>query len=582
MALTQATKPLRLKDFPSIMDYDADSKNDDSGRILRAVADGVDTLFIPSAAEVGVFRIGDLEIQKNIRLIGDSLAGYRKVGAVMQVHDDASFGIFFKGTGTSDSSGEHGGGVRVIGGGISNVYFSGETTNCGADFIKVQHCSSFLFENIGMRNTKGCGYHMRDFMESKITNFYMNSIGGEDKHPFYIGDIIDSSPWNVNNLHIEKGTMGSCGGNWLHISDRANADLIWFEGNKLEWDSNSLVPNSSRKAVIYAGHTERFMVLNNGFTYMTDAHNKYDTILEISEKANYGNIFIGNSAYGCDGTTYWDVKGGTLLTDNNITNTNMKYKVTSKHNQAAMCPPEIRTTTGNKPLTYDPKRWDSDFLPAHKMGGASASNTFTPDDDAVMLTTLRSVVGQEIRRMYIPKDMIAAGRVLEVTMRVKNDSDQPATAQLQCGGTAVNYQNISTETSTTTPTIQPNSGWTTLTWYVPPSAFGNGQLLFKNNGGAAFLFDGASVKYADKLTVTLPWSSGNVAQGATVNTTATLSRLGKYVKGVSAPVANNSTGGAISSAYFNRSSNTLVLQLSKVTSGEATVTANSYTLTLFF
>lgn len=75
----------------------------------------------------------------------------------------------------------------------------------------------------------------------------------------------------------------------------------------MDYDADSKNDDSGR-ILQYAGHTELFMVLNNGFTYMTDAHNKYDTILEISEKANYGNIFMVNSAYGCDGTTYWVLK----------------------------------------------------------------------------------------------------------------------------------------------------------------------------------------------------------------------------------------------------------------------------------
>lgn len=577
MALTKATTPRKLPDCPSIMDYNADSQNDDTTRITRAIADGCTSLFIPDKQKAGVFTIGDCTISETLKLFGHHDAGYREEGAAIRVPDDASFGLFFKGTGNGTTSGK-----RVIGGGLSHVSVRGKTNNCQADLIKVQHCSSMLFDSVSLFGTKGNGFNMRDFMESRIRGFYINSVGGEDKHPFYIGDIIDASPWNVNNLHIEEGTMGACGGNWLHMSDSSNADGIWFEGNKLEWDADSLVPNSVRKAVIYVGGVERFFCNDNIFTYFFSNHNMYDTILEMSTFARYGSMFTGNLAWGCDTAALWDVKGGQLLTDNNQTNSSMVYKVSSVHNQGAMKLPEIRTPTGNRPTSYTAKSQDVEFISAHVLTGANASNTFEADADSVKFTSLRTVVSSEVRRAFIPKDMVAASRVIEVSVRVKNDKDVDATLQLVCNGTAVNYQRASSEASTTTPTLPASSGWTTLTWYIPPSAIGSGSLILRNNGGAAFLFDGMSIKYATQMTIDIPWSAGTITTGSTVNTTVTLSRLGSKVSGVSQPVANGSMAGAVSSSYFNSNTNQLVLQASRIPTGDAVVAATSYKVVVFF
>lgn len=563
----------KLKDIPCILDWDTDSSQDDSLRIKRAIADGIKYLYVPSTK---VFNIGEVDITTNMLIYGNGVAGYRQVGGLFRVNDDAEYG--FNCVGTGDGTTE---GIRVIGGGFNGISIIGATTACKADLIRGIHASSQEIRNVGFRQTQGSAIALSDFMESRIEACYFNSIGADDKHPIHIKDFVGSAPWNVNNLHIRENTFGSCSGNWIHMSDKANADLIWIHGNKFEWDSTPTAANTSPKAVIYAGRVERVSIKDNGFVYFYPAHNNYASILEVGANAAFGVTFSDNMAWGCNNANYWDVKGGSLSGSNNRSNASMTTSVTSTHSQDIDYP-IIRTSVGNKPTSYAAKRHDTEFISAHAMTGSNASNVFTVDADAVMYgTCMNTLANAEIRRAFVPKDMLASGRCLKITVRCKNTNTDPGQLQLLLNGNAVTDSISSQSSNLNYIAIPGSSDWKEYVWYLSASQLASrGALIFRNNSSVRFLFDGIKIEYASMQPISVPWSTGSIPANTIANTTLSMGgRLAQHIKGVSGMSANGSLGGAFSSAYFRASDNTLVFQLLAGASA-ATVTATSLTVML--
>ncbi|EPR8379691.1 phage tail fiber protein [Klebsiella variicola] len=574
-----------LNEKESILGWPADDSDDDSARFTKAVEAGVTAVYIPNPEvlerEIGrpYLLIKDVKITKNLLIFGDGKAGYRQVGGAIRVRDDASYGFFFQGTGNGTDSG-----VRVIGGGIVGISMLGQTSANTSTFIKTLHASSMEFCNVSFRNG-GTAFYLQDFMESRISNCYFNSFGSETADVIHIGDFVDSAPWNVNNLHIENCTYGSNSGHWIYISDSANADLIWIQNNKFEWDSTPTNANSTNKSVIYAGRVERIYVQNNGFVYFYPGHNLYDTIFRLGTAAAYGAVFTNNLAWGCSNSYYWRVNGGSLLARGNRTNTAMAVECTSAHSQDIE-EPLIRSTDGNRPTSRSPKRYESNYIPVHYLTGSNASNNFISDSDSTLNETcLQTSLGSEIRRAYIPKDMISSGRVIKVKARIKSTDTADALIQLLCDGVVVNNYTSSLVNQRDYLTVQAGAGWAIVEWYITPAMItSGGKLIIKNYSSTVnFYFDGISIEYANHIDLVIPWQPGVISPNTTVNTAVYMSRLGPYINGVSAPRANGGMGGAIASAYFNGSSSTynLILQLSLVGATSATPLATTYTVRIF-
>lgn len=564
----------KLREIPSIYDWDSDSANDDSTRFTKALSSNADNIFIPSNTEIGALKIANIDVTRNVHFWGTAIAGYRQVGASLVILDGADYGFNF--SGASNSS-------RLIGGGMTGISLLGQSTANKSDFVRVLHASSLEFSNVSLRQSAGSGFVLQDFMESRIVNCYFNSVGGETKNVIHMGDYVDSAPWNVNNLHIEGCTFGSCGGYLIYASENSNADLIWISSNKFEWDSDSLNPNTTDKSVIYLGKVERVNIDNNGFVYYYPAHSRYTSILELSQNTNYGVQFKGNSAWGCTNANYWKVSGGSLLAVNNRSNASMTTIVTSPYSQDIE-PPAIRTSTGNRPTSYAPKSFYSDFIPAHRLTGPNDSNNFVPDPDATVNGTCQqAAVGQEIRRLLIPKDLMVSGRVLKVSARVKNtDTVTDGNIQLILDGNIITNNTHSLVTNSNFLVVPANEGWVQVDWYITPTLLGTGagSIVFKNVGSNTFLFDGVSIKYAEFFDVTVPWTPGTIAANTLVNTTITSSRFSAFITGVSGVRTDQSLGGAFSSAYFNAANNQLVIQL-RAFESQAASTATSFRIRLF-
>lgn len=574
----------KLNESRSILDWPADAADDDSSRFTKAIAAGVTCIYVPNpevlTREIGraYLLIKNVDVPKNLLIWGDGKAGFRQVGGAIRVRDDASYGFFFKGTGNGSD-----GGTRVIGGGMVGISMQGQTTANASTFVKVLHASSMEFNNVSMR-IGGTAFYLQDFMESRIINCYFHSFGSETSNVIHIGDYVDATPWNVNNLHIEGCTFGENSGQWIYVSDMANADLVWIQGNKFEWDATPTNANTSNKSVIYLGRVERVYVVNNGFVYFYTSHNKYDTIMKVGSAAAYGIQFLGNTAWGCDNAYFWQILGGSVLARDNRSNAPMNVLSSSAYSQDIE-PPLIRTSTGNRPTSYFAKMHDVNFIPAHYLTGASGGNNFTVDSDAVINGTCQlAAASTELRRAYIPKDMLASGKVIKVTARCKNPNTTGAQIRLICDGTTVTNYNSALDDQATYLSIPASSGWANYSWYITPAMItAVGALVITNASTATFLFDGISIEYANSIDLTVPWSTTSIAANTTSNTTVFMSRLGPYIKGVSMPQANDTLGGAIATAYFNgaSSTNNLVLQVARVGATAATVAATALKVRVF-
>lgn len=567
----------RLNDAVSILDFAPDSADDDSSRFYRAQDAGVTSLFIPSPAVLmksigrGHLRVKDVVISRTMSVHGFGTPSWRTGGGEVYVIKGAEFGFKFAG---------------VLGGGLSGIKMVGDGVDNPAIAIIGRSCSGVVFDRVSVIDFRNYAYHLSDFMEGSITYGFINRVGSDATGALCLSDYLNGNPQqNVNNLLIHRLTLGSCSGKWINVSDNANADLIWVSNCKFEWDSTvESAKNLTRKPVIYVGGAERFKVRDCGFVYFKgEATNLYDTILETGPKAYYGIEFRDNQAWGCGGSKFWWLRGGILNASGNTTNNVMSILNESPHAQATMEYPAIRTVTGNQEPSYKPKNREANFVPAHELTGLNRSNNFATTAGAVAHgTSMVAATSSEIRRMYIPRDMVSAKRVIKVTARCKNENATDARVKLSCDGADVSNYNSNLEDQLTYKVIPANSDWGMYSWYITPAMISTGALLlFNQSTDTTFHFDGMSVEYADYYDLTVPWSAASIAANTTANMSVYMSRLGPYIKGVSMPKTDNALGGAIAAAYFDGSTNNLWLQATRVGSTAATVAATSFMIRVF-
>lgn len=566
----------RLNDAVSILDFASDSADDDSSRFYKAQDAGVTSVFIPSPAVLEkslgrkYLRIKNVTINSEMSIYGFGTASWRTGGGAVNVINGAQFGFKFEG---------------VLGGGLSCIKLVGEGNGNAAIPVVGLSCSGVVFDRVTAIDFRNYAYHLRDFMEGAIVYGFLNRLGTDSTGALCIGDYVGNPASNVNNLLIHRVTLGSCSGKWLDVTDSANADLVWVDHCKFEWDSTvEDAKNLTRKPVIYVGSAERFKITDCGFTYFRgEATNLYDTILETGTNAHYGIEFRDNQAWGCEGSKFWWLRGGILNASGNTTNTVMSILNESPHAQASMEYPAIRTVTGNQPLSYKPKNREANFVPAHELTGPKRSNNFATTAGAVAHgTSMVADAYSEIRRMYIPRDMVSAKRVIKVTARCKNENATDARVKLSCDGVDVSNYNSNLEDQLAYKVIPANSDWNMYSWYITPAMISTGTLLlFNQSTDTTFHFDGMSVEYADYYDLTVPWSPSTVAANSMASTSVYMSRLGPYIKGVSLPKTDNSLGGAIATAYFEGSTNNLTLLATRVGSTAATVAATSFMIRVF-
>ncbi|MCY0496945.1 hypothetical protein [Klebsiella pneumoniae] len=567
----------RLNDAVSILDFAPDSADDDSSRFYRAQDAGVTSLFIPSSAvlmkSIGRrnLRIKEVTISSAMSVHGFGTPSWQNGGGELNVIKGAEFGFKFEG---------------VLGGGLSGIKIAGDGVDNQAIAIIGRSCSGVVFDRVSVIDFRNYAYHLSDFMEGSITYGFINRVGSDATGALCLSDYLNGEPnRNVNNLLIHRLTLGSCSGKWINVSDNANADLIWVSNCKFEWDSTvESAKNLTRKPVIYVGGAERFKITDCGFTYFKgETTNLYDTILETGTKAYYGIEFRGNQAWGCEGSKFWWLRGGILNASGNTTNTVMSILNESPHAQATMEYPAIRTIAGNQPLSYKPKNREANFVPAHELTGPNRSNNFATTAGAVAHgTSMVADAYSEIRRMYIPRDMVSAKRVIKVTARCKNENATDARVKLSCDGVDVNNYNSNLEDQLAYKVIPANSDWSMYSWYITPAMISTGTLLlFNQSTDITFHFDGMSVEYADYYDLTVPWSAGTIAANTISSTSVYMARLAPYIKGVSLPKTDNSLGGAIATAYFEGSTNNLTLLATRVGSTAATVAATSFMIRVF-
>lgn len=535
-------RSINLRDYlnkaPDIREWTSDSANDDTTRFQKAIAAGHNSIYIPDRAVSKDFVVGNLEITRSVKLIGDASQGIDVNGGRILKAPDADYAIHFNG---QDQAG------RPMGGGLYGIHVNGSISSDLGDLVRVTGWSYFKLINSSLQNIAGWGIKLRDVMESTFDQFLLRRVGSETKGGILLDDYIDIPTSNVNNLRIINGTWAGMGGPWVRANDSANVDLLWFMNNKFEWDFNPTVVNTTDKYILDLGSVARTFITHNGFTHFRpDAnHNRYAGILHMGANCQATTIFENNQAFGCNGY-YWNVEGGSLYARNNFSNQansdgKISTAVTSTKHQDIE-PPKYFTNNGN--VSAKPAVSTSMFESCHTMYG-TVNNQFISDSGAIRSTSMLVPAGGEARRFNLSNEYLSLNKAIRISARVSLSKDadgNPVSGgqiKLNVGGT----QDIGTFSIT-------GSGWETAKFIIVPGYLGTGDLRFSNPGTAPILFDGFRHEVIDFVDIGFSWSPGSIPAGSSVASPAQsgiqqYTDPGNNIAGFSAPSFNGSLKGLI-------------------------------------
>ncbi|HIA9279721.1 TPA: hypothetical protein ACWSTE_005352, partial [Klebsiella pneumoniae] len=243
-------------ELPSIYDWATDSVNDDTLRFKKAISDGYQHILLPQ----GNLFVSELEITAAINLVGYGGIGLNGVGTSIIVNNDAAYGIHFNGQAAVN---------RPTGGSLRNIQIgcADRATMGSPDLLKFTSWSHFNNDNITLVNTKGWGIRLKDFMESYFDKYVIRAVGGESSGGILIDDYLSSQLNNVNNVKFLNGTFAGLSGPWFKSTVQSNADVIWIEKTKAEFDAILSSPNETSKNVIDFLQMANSWVINNRFAY---------------------------------------------------------------------------------------------------------------------------------------------------------------------------------------------------------------------------------------------------------------------------------------------------------------------------
>lgn len=543
-------RSINLKDYlnkaPDIREWESDSANDDTTRFQKAIAAGHNSIYVPDRAVSKDFVVGNLEITRSVKLIGDASQGIDANGGRILKAPDADYAIHFNGQGQTG---------RPMGGGLYGIHVNGSISSDLGDLVRVTGWSYFKLLNSSLQNIAGWGIKLRDVMESTFDQFLFRRVGSETRGGILLDDYIDIPTSNVNNLRIINGTWAGMGGPWVRANDSANVDLLWFMNNKFEWDFNPPVVNTTDKYILDLGSVARTFITHNGFTHFRpDAnHNRYAGILHMGAKCQATTIFENNQAFGCNGY-YWNVEGGSLYARNNFSNRadsaeNISTSVTSPMHQDIE-PPKYFTSNGN--IYTKPAVETSLFESCHNMYG-TVNNQFVPDSGAIRSTSMLVPSGFEARRYQLSPELIGLNKAIRVTARVKlltDNQGNPIT-----GGKI--KLNVDGATDINTVSVA-GSDWNSVMFTIQPTRLGSGNLRLSNPGTASILFDGIRVESVDFIDWSFAWTPGEIAAGASVTSPSQhgftgFSDPGGSLAGFSSAAFNGSISGLICSVNSRKS-----------------------------
>jgi hypothetical protein len=532
-------------EFPTILDWDSDSLNDDTTRITKAVADGVQYLDIPQ----GSFKVSNLVINKAIRLNGRGKQGLNGIGTLITVDPDADFGIFFDSTGNP----------RPTGGGISHMSLKCAVRNTGnPDLLKAKSWSYFTAEGLELGNTQGWCIRLQDFMESEIIGLNFRAFGSESTGGILFDDYLTASYNNVNNLHVEDCTFGGGSGPWISSTAQSNPDLIWIKDIKFEWDGTLSAPNTSNKYVIDFLNMARCWIDKCGFTHLADINNMYQAALHMGPLCGFSTEFTDNKLYGM--RSPWLVEGGSLIAHGNTSNqadyatgSNMGGIITSNK----FCDVEpVKHVTSNGAMTRGKLPKDPGYITAHELGG-NTNNAFVVDSSASQSTVMSVSAATQIRNLPIPASVLDGTSVLNLTLRIRCSDTAGAN-----GTIAV----VAGSTTLFTRTVIAANGWQLIKVQLKPSQLTTTVLSITNTGTVAVMFDGAKMDKSSYIDWNFAFSPGSIAAGAVVTSP---------VQSYTDTIGTASLIQSISQAKFDAASTGLIASINTVDSN------GSFTLSLY-
>lgn len=534
----------KLKDIPSILDWDADSANDDSSRIRKALLDGVDSLFIPPTSSYGVFKVGELELTKSIKLWGAGGNGINQQSSVIQKVAGATYALHFNGLGQTS---------RPLGGGLEDVMIYGVADE-EADLIRVTRWSYFKALNTAFQDSKGWGLKLKNVMESSVLGNNFRRLGSDSTGAILFDDYIDVDTENCNNIHISRNTLGLCSGDWIKSTEQSNPDLIWINNNKFEYDDTPTGnANAQAKWAINFGQMARSFIKDNGFTFFRTANNKYSGVLRMGVGCNgMGVEFAGNNLLGCEKP--WQVEGGRLIAHHNE-GVILSGTETNTSRYACDIEPVVRKeSNGNlvTNVTFNKKSQlaAQGFISCHDLTG-TFGNLYTPVVDALFETSLQIVntsTAKEIKRLQLSPDLVTAGKVLRIRARVKNGGNTATAIKLNLNGTTnIVLGLLSGETNFVHYIGTSQTTFKDYEWYITPDQIGAGSLRFiAEEPNSTLLFDGVYVELVRSIPYNIGWSDiGTLTSGQIKQSSTRDLRIKNYITSFGSVVPNASDSGLI-------------------------------------
>lgn len=526
---TNRTATSKLSDIPSILDWASDSATDDSTRFTKALLDGVSSLLIPTVKEYGkAFTVGNVDINRAVKLWGHGSQGIAQTISSIIKAAGSNYAFHFTGVGVADIP---------TGGGIEGINITGANASDTGSLIKATTWSYLKAIDCGFNGLSGWGIALRDVAESTIEGNIFRRLGSDATGTILLDDYLTTTDKNVNNLHIEGNTFGLNSGAWIKASSNANADMIWVDGNKFEWDGNPISPNSSSKYVLDFQDISRAWVMYNGFTHFTSSNNLYAGLLRMGSGSSLETTFAHNKMFGCTGLA-WDVQGGSLSANNNEADrageaSDINGSITSSRPQNIK---GIRryTSNGNRANPDAPLASPAAYLTCHDMYG-TVNNNFVSDADASLQTAITASSGTELRRYILPQAMRDKKVIPHITARIKCSDTGGSDGQISAfiDGVIIAAR-----------TVIASDGWQTVRWEIKPTMITNGLVTLTNSGGVSLILDGIYAEKQEYIDWSFAWSPGSIANGAFVaapvqSFTDTVGNSGVIVGAVATPNAVN-------------------------------------------
>ncbi|AYZ52332.1 tail fiber/spike domain-containing protein [Klebsiella oxytoca] len=480
----------------SILNWDSDSKNDDTLRFKKAVLEGHKVIKIPQRSVSGPFRVAELDITVPVVLQGEGVISIDSTGSTIMKIAEAAYAIQFMG---DKNDRPHGGGLR-------NIDLRGATDYSTGILLRVESWSYFWCEMLALQNMAGWGASLRNVAEGGIHNYLCRRLGSETTGCIRFEDYLDNPNNNVNNFSLWRGTFGFNSGTWIYGTDQSNLDVVSIESHKFEYDDKPVSGNLTQKSVIYLGQANRVNIKRNFFTNfkLTNA-NLYTNCMRIGANSRVKPNISDNQFYGCDNSLL-NIEGGTVEGSGNVANrgdaTADGTFVCVSNLPQDIDPIIFHTNNGakNKRSNYDAPG----FVSAHKMTG-QVNNPFVADANSMThYGTVMSVPAvTEIRRGTISRALIAERSFVHITARMKNTSGTASSVILNLDG--VDAGSVS---------VPADGQWHNHIWQIRPDKISNGAFIL-TNGVSPVLFDGVFIEKKDYFNWSFAWVPGTIEAGKT-------------------------------------------------------------------